>query len=81
MISGKLRISMEGEEDRIADPGTIVYLPANKVHSTVATADEDVIFLAIKDMSHGIVGMAADGTMSGPHYEPGFAPKTKDAGK
>ena len=27
---------------------------------------------AIKDLSHGIIGMAVDGTMSGPHYEPGF---------
>ena len=75
VLKGKLRVSIEGEEDQIAGPGTVVYLPANRVHSTVATTDEDVLFLAIKDMSHGIVGMAADGTMSGPHYEPGFSPE------
>lgn len=78
VVSGKMRVRMEGEEDRIAEPGTVVYLPANKVHATIATTDGDLVFLAIKDMSHGIVGMAADGTMSGPHYEPGFAPETKD---
>ena len=40
----------------------------------VATEEEDVIFLALKDLSHSIIGMAVDGTMSGPHYEPGFKP-------
>ncbi len=73
-----MRVRMEGEDDRIAGPGTVVYLPANKVHATIATADGDLVFLAIKDMSHGIVGMAADSTMSGPHYETGFSPDTKD---
>jgi quercetin dioxygenase-like cupin family protein len=77
VVSGKMKVRMEGEEDRVAGPGTVVYLPANKVHATIATAD-DLVFLAIKDMSHGIVGMAADGTMSGPHYEPGFTPEKKD---
>jgi quercetin dioxygenase-like cupin family protein len=78
VVSGKMKVRMEGEEDRVAGPGTVVYLPANKVHATIATADDDLVFLAIKDMSHGIVGMAADGTMSGPHYEPGFTPEKKD---
>jgi len=35
-----------------------------------------VIFLAIKDLSQGIIGKAVDGTMVGPHFEKGFAPKT-----
>ena len=78
VVSGKMRVRMEGEEDRIAEPGTVVYLPANKIHATIATTDGDLVFLAIKDMSHGIVGMAADGTMSGPHYEPGISPGKKD---
>lgn len=78
VVSGKMRVRMEGEDDRVAGPGTVVYLPANKVHATIATTDGDLVFLAIKDMSHGIVGMAADGTMSGPHYEPGISPGKKD---
>jgi quercetin dioxygenase-like cupin family protein len=57
-----------------APAGTLVYIPANAPHTLVATPEEDVIFMAIKDLSHGIIGMAIDGTMSGPHYEPGFEP-------
>jgi quercetin dioxygenase-like cupin family protein len=75
VLQGKLRVHIEGEEDKIVGPGTLIFLPANKVHATVALPDEDVMFLAIKDLSHGIIGMAADGTMAGPHYEPGFEPK------
>ena len=42
----------------------------------VATPEEDVIFIAIKDLSHGIIGKATDdGTMDGPRYMPGFEPK------
>ena len=35
----------------------------------------DVVFFTVKDTSHGIIGKAADGTMTGPHYDPGFEPK------
>jgi quercetin dioxygenase-like cupin family protein len=77
VVSGRLRVHVEGEEDRIVGPGTLLFFPANKVHATVALPEEDVYFLAIKDLSHGIVGMAADGTMAGPHYEAGFEPGAK----
>ena len=33
-----------------------------------------MIFIAIKDLSQGIIGKAVDGTMTGPHYDPGFGP-------
>jgi hypothetical protein len=56
-------------------PGTLLYFPANVVHSTVATQDGDVVFFTVKDLSHGIIGKAADGTMAGPHYDPGFEPE------
>ncbi len=81
VLQGKLRVHIEGEEDKIVGPGTLIFLPANKVHATVALPEEDVMFLAIKDMSHGIVGMAADGTMSGPHYEAGFEPEVEENGR
>jgi quercetin dioxygenase-like cupin family protein len=58
----------------LAPAGTVVYVPANMVHSMVATPEEDVIFYVVKDLSHGIIGMAADGTMTGAHYDPGFEP-------
>jgi len=58
--------------------GTLVYIPAKAPHNLVASPkDEDVIFLAIKDLSQGIIGMAVDGTMAGPHYEKGFGPAAK----
>ena len=75
VVKGRLRVSIEGEPDRVAGPGTLIYFPANKVHSTVALPEEDVVFLVAKDMSHGIIGNPADGTRSGAHYEPGFEPK------
>jgi len=76
VMQGTLRVEMDGQTF-LAPAGTMVHVPANMVHSMVATAEEDVIFLAIKDMSHGIIGMAADGTMSGPRYDEGFEPKAK----
>jgi hypothetical protein len=45
------------------------------VHATVALPDEDVVFFVVEDLTHGIVGRAADGTMAGPHYHPGIAPE------
>jgi quercetin dioxygenase-like cupin family protein len=75
ILKGRLRISIEGEPERIAGPGTLVYFPPNVVHATVALPDEDVVFFVVKDLTHGIVGQAADGTMAGPHYDPGFAPE------
>lgn len=75
VVQGKLRVSIEGEPDRIVGPGTLIYFPANKVHCTVALPEEDVIFLVAKDLSHGIIGNPADGKRSGAHYEPGFGPK------
>ena len=74
VVQGTLRVEMDGQTF-MAAAGTLVYVPANMVHSMVATGEEDVIFIAIKDLSHGIVGMAADGTMAGPRYDPGYGPK------
>jgi quercetin dioxygenase-like cupin family protein len=75
ILKGKLRVRIEGEPERIAWPGTLIYFPPDVVHSTVALPDEDVVFFVVKDLTHGIAGQAADGTMSGPYYEPGFQPE------
>jgi len=61
--------------EKLVSKGTLIYLPADMIHSLAGLPDEDVIFFTCKDMSHGIFGRAVDGTMSGPHYEPGFGPK------
>ena len=71
VVKGTLRCEIDGVKS-LAPAGTLIYVPANAPHTMVATPDEDVIFIAIKDLSQGIIGKAVDGTMSGPHYEPGF---------
>lgn len=81
VLRGTLVGTVNGK--RVSAPaGTLVYIPANAPHNLVAsTKDEDVIFLAIKDLSQGIIGKAVDGTMTGPHYEKGFGPAAKAATK
>jgi quercetin dioxygenase-like cupin family protein len=78
VVKGTLKGSVNGKPV-VAKAGSMIYIPANAPHTLVSTPDEDVIFIAIKDLSHGIIGMAVDGTMSGPHYEPGFG-RGKGAG-
>lgn len=74
IVQGRVRATIDGVES-IAGPGTLLYLPANVVHSTVALADEDVVFFVVKDLSHGIHGIPADGKETGGFYEPGFEPE------
>jgi quercetin dioxygenase-like cupin family protein len=75
VVRGTLVGSVNGKKV-VAPAGTLIYIPANAPHTLVASPeDEDVIFIAIKDLSQGIIGRAVDGTMAGPHYEKGFAPK------
>ncbi|MBI3068174.1 MAG: cupin domain-containing protein [Betaproteobacteria bacterium] len=75
VVRGTLRGKVNGAPV-LAPAGTLVYIPANAPHTLVATPEEDVVFIAIKDLSQGIIGRAVDGTMAGPHYEPGFEPHT-----
>ena len=75
IVQGTLRVKIADQPEQLCGPGTLLYFPANTVHSTVATPEEDAVFFTVKDLSHGIHGMAADGTMAGAHYDPGFEPK------
>ena len=75
VVRGTLVGSVNGKKV-VAPAGTLIYIPANAPHTLVAAAeDEDVIFIAIKDLSQGIIGKAVDGTMKGPHFEKGFGPR------
>ncbi|MCS0504300.1 cupin domain-containing protein [Ancylobacter mangrovi] len=76
VVQGRLRVHIEGEEEKIAGPGTLIFFPANKVHATVALPEEDVYFFVVKDLSFGIAGIAADGQETGAFYEKGFEPKS-----
>jgi quercetin dioxygenase-like cupin family protein len=73
VLKGTLHGSVDGH-DFVAPQGTLIYIPADTPHTISATQEEDVIFLAIKDLSHGIIGTAVDGTMDGALYDPGFEP-------
>jgi quercetin dioxygenase-like cupin family protein len=77
LMKGKGRVSVDGQPEQIKGPGTLIYLPANIVHYLQALPDEDVLFFTCKDMSHGIMGKAADGTMAGPYVDPGVVESDK----
>ena len=80
VVKGTLTGSVNGKRVR-APAGTLIYIPANAPHTLVSTPDEDVIFIAIKDLSQGIIGKAVDGTMAGPQYLQGFEPGRAKARK
>ena len=42
-----------------ARPGSVLYIPANVVHSGRATPEADVIFFTAKDTSHSLHGIKA----------------------
>jgi len=48
-----------GDKDFEAKAGSVVYVPANAVHSGKATPDADVVFFTCKDSSHGLHGIKA----------------------
>ena len=74
VVKGTLEGSVNGRRVH-APAGTLIYIPANAPHTLVSTPDEDVIFIAIKDLSQGIIGRAVDGTMAGPEFLEGFGPR------
>jgi quercetin dioxygenase-like cupin family protein len=45
-----------GEQEIEAKPGSVIYIPANTVHSGTATPDADVLFFTVKDASHSLHG-------------------------
>ena len=76
VMQGTLDSEVDGVKSRVG-AGSLIYIPADTVHSALATPDEDVIFLTAKDMSHGIVGTPVDPSISAPLYAPGFEPTKK----
>jgi quercetin dioxygenase-like cupin family protein len=74
VLQGTLQSEVEGHKSLVG-PGSLIYIPANAVHSAVATTEQDVLFFTAKDMSHGIVGKAVDASISAPAFAPGFEPK------
>lgn len=79
VLRGTLKAYIGGEE-YLVPKGCVIHIPANTVHSIVATPEEDVIFFVCKDTRHTLGNVIpADGKYDGPRYEPGFGPKAKNA--
>ena len=71
ILQGTMTGEIEGELV-FAPKDTLMHTPAQAVHTGLACPDEDLIFLAMKDTRHGIVGPPVDGKYDGPNYLPGF---------
>jgi quercetin dioxygenase-like cupin family protein len=73
VLQGTLEAEVDGVKSRVP-AGSLIYIPADVVHSALATSEGDVLFLTAKDMSHGIAGTPVDRSISAPLYAPGFGP-------
>ena len=60
ILEGVFHAHIDGK-DVEAKPGSVIYVPANAVHSGKAGADRDVVFFTVKDASHGLHGIRASG--------------------
>jgi quercetin dioxygenase-like cupin family protein len=58
ILEGIFQAKVAGKEIE-AKPGSVVYVPANTLHSGKATADGDVLFFTVKDASHSLHGVKA----------------------
>jgi quercetin dioxygenase-like cupin family protein len=58
ILEGTFRAKIADQELE-AKPGSVIYVPANAVHSGRATAEADVVFFTCKDASHGLHGIKA----------------------
>lgn len=59
VLEGTFRGDIDGQAVE-ANPGSVLYIPADTIHSGGATADGDVVFFTVKDGSHGLHGIKAD---------------------
>jgi len=58
ILEGTFRGKVGGKEIE-AKPGSVIYIPADVLHSGAATPDGDVLFFTVKDASHGLHGIKA----------------------
>jgi len=58
ILEGTFRAKI-GDQAVEAKPGSVLYIPADMVHSGKATADGDVVFFTVKDASHSLHGSKA----------------------
>lgn len=58
ILEGTFHASIGGQQVE-AGPGSVLYVPADVVHSGKAGAARDVVFFTVKDASHGLHGIKA----------------------
>jgi quercetin dioxygenase-like cupin family protein len=56
ILEGTFRAVVGGKAIE-AKPGSVIYVPANVVHSGKATPEADVVFFTCKDSSHSLHGI------------------------
>lgn len=70
ILAGTLRVKIGDGDEQLCGPGTLLYLPANIVHYTIATEDADVEFFTVKDLTYGIHGKPVEGAQGGGYAGP-----------
>ncbi len=58
ILEGTLAATVGGRKID-ARPGSLLYVPANTVHSVKVSPDADVLFFTVKDASHSLHGIKA----------------------
>lgn len=58
VLEGTFDFMVKGKRSMVK-PGSLIYIPANALHSARATPDADVVFFTAKDGSHGLHGTKA----------------------
>lgn len=75
IVQGVMTGEIEGEQV-FAPVDTLLHTPSQAVHTGMACPDEDLVFFAMKDTRHGIVGPPVDGKYNGPNFLPGFGTRS-----
>jgi quercetin dioxygenase-like cupin family protein len=78
ILQGTMTGEVEGDSV-FAPPASILHTPGMAVHTGLACPGEDLVFLAIKDTRHGIVGPPVDGKYNGPNYLPGYGTRAHES--
>ena len=58
LLEGTFDFTIDGQR-RFVRPGSLIYIPANTIHSATATPEADVVFFTAKDGSHSLHGTKA----------------------
>ncbi|HEX9464568.1 MAG TPA: cupin domain-containing protein [Alphaproteobacteria bacterium] len=58
VLEGTFDFTIDGRR-QLVPPGSLIYIPANTVHSAIATPEADVVFFTAKDGSHSLHGTKA----------------------